>query len=236
MEILTYLRVLRRRWLLLAMTVAVALAVADASAPKTVLYEASSTIVVGPRQMSSDPGRTDFSGDLAYPLANLTASYAVLLDSEVVAEDAVRRANVPRSPGGVVGATTTEAVPGTQVLRVTVIDPEPAVAQALATAMATSFVERVTSYAPGGSSGVGGPPALPVHLYQPAGPAGARPLSNRTRLATAGLFGLLAAVGVVLLLEHLDLSIRSVEDAEHRLEPAVLGAVPLLGGGADGRA
>ena len=229
MEILTYLRVLRRRWLLVAATVAVALGVAYASAPRTPLYKASSTIVVGPRQLSTDPNRTDFSGDLANGLASLTASYAVLIDSEVVAEDAVRRARVARSPGGVVRATTAEAVPATQVLRVTVVDAEPAVARALADAMATSFVDRVTSLTPGEPPAVGAPPAVPVYVYQPAGvPAGPEPLGTRSRLATAGLFGLLAAVGVVLLIEHLDLSVRTVEDAELRLDLPVLGAVPRL--------
>lgn len=229
MEILTYLRVVRRRWLLVVTTVALALGLAYAAAPKTKLYEASSTIVVGPRQLSTDPERTDFSGDLTNSLANLTATYAVLIDSEVVAQVAVRRTGTARSPGGVVAATTAEAVPGTQVLRVAVVDPEPAVAQALATAMAGAFVDRVVSLAP--DTTIGAPPAVPVYLYQPAGlPVAPRPLGTRTRLATAGIFGLLAAVGAVLLLEHLDLSVRSVDDAERRLGLPVLGAVPRLAG------
>ncbi len=236
MEILTYLRLLRRRWLLIAITVIVALGLARASAPTTKLYEASSTIVVGPRQLSTDPNRTEFSGELTNGLAYLASTYAVLIDSEVVAEDAIRRTKLPRLPGGLVQATTATAVPGTQVLRVSVVDPEPAVAQALATAMSTAFVDRVTLLAPEAAPSVGAPPAVPVYLYQPAGfPGAPRTLSNRPRLITAGLFGLLAAVGVVLLLEHLDLSIRSVEDAEQRLELPVLGAVPFLGGRAEAR-
>ncbi len=231
MEILTYLRVLRRRWPLVATTVLVALGLAWASAPRTEMYEASSTIVVGPRQLSTDPNRTDFSGDLANGLFNLTATYAVLLDSEVIAQEAVRRTGVPRSPGGVVGATTATAVPATQVLRVSVVDPVPAVAEALATGMATAFVDRVNSFAPDSPPSVGAPPVVPVYLYQPAGlPVAPMPNGTATRLATAGVFGLLAAVGVVLLLEHLDRSVRSVADAEDRLELPVLGAIPRLAG------
>lgn len=229
MEILTYLRVLRRRWPLILVTVAVALGLAYASAPRTRLYRATSTIVVGPRQLSTDPKRTDFSGDLANGLANLTSTYAVLIDSEVVAAEAVRRTGVPRAPGAVVGATSAEAVPATQVLRVSVVDPVPAVAQALATGMATAFVDRVTSFTPDTPPSVGSPPAVPVYLYQPASfPFAPLPLGVKTRLATAGIFGLLAAVAAVLLLEHLDLSIRSVDDAERRLDLPVLGAIPML--------
>lgn len=236
MEILTYLRVLRRRWPLVLVTLAVALGLAYASSPDTSLYQASSTIVVGPRQLSTDPNQTEFRGDLASALASLTASYAVLIDSEVVAEDAVRATNAPRSPGGLVAATTAEAVPGTQVLRVSVVDPQPALAQALADAMAKAFVLRVTSLTPAGPPAVGAPPAVPVYLYQPAAlPAAPQPSGNRTRLATAGLFGLLAAVGVVLLLEHLDLSIRTAEEAERRLALPVLGAVPRLSDRAEAR-
>jgi len=229
MEILTYLRVLRRRWLLVMTTVVLALGLAYVSAPRTRVYQASSTIVVGPRQLSTDPKRTDFSGDLANGLANLTSTYAVLIDSEVIASEAVRRTGVRRSPGGVVAATTATAVPGTQVLRVSVVDPEPAVAQALATGMATAFVDRVTAFAPDTPPAIGSPPAVPVYLYQPAGlPVAPLPLGNRTRIATAGIFGLLAAVGVVLLVEYLDQSIRSVVDAERLLALPVLGAIPLL--------
>ncbi|MEO5678772.1 MAG: hypothetical protein ABIS47_03800, partial [Acidimicrobiales bacterium] len=226
MEILTYLAVLRRRWLLIAITVAVALGLASASAPSATLYDASSTIVVGPRQLSTDANQASFSGDLLNNLANLTISYAVLIDSAVVAEDAIRRTGVARTPDGVVGATTATAVPGTQVLRISVADPDPAVAQALANGMATAFVERITSLAPDAPPAAGAPPAVPVYLYQLASrPAGPRPLSNRTRLFTAGLFGLLASIGAVLLLDHLDLSIRTVADAERRLGLPVLGAV-----------
>jgi capsular polysaccharide biosynthesis protein len=229
MEILTYLRVLARRWPLVVATLAVALGLAYASAPRTKVYVAAATIVVGPRQLSTDPNRTDFSGDLANGLANLTSTYAVLIDSEVIATEAIRRSGVSRSPGGVVAATTATAVPSTQVLRVAVADPQPAVAQALATGMATAFVDRVTSFTPGAPPSVGAPPAVPVYLYQPAGlPVAPQPLGTRTRLATAGIFGLLAAVGVVLLLEHLDLSLRTPEDAERRLDLPVLGAIPLL--------
>lgn len=228
MEILTYLKVLRRRWLLVVTTVALALGLAYASAPKTKVYATTSTIVVGPRQLSTDPNRTDFSGDLANGLSNLTTTYAVLIDSPVVADEAIRRTGVARSPAGVVAATTATAVPATQVLRVTVSDPEPAVAQALATAMAEAFVDRVTSLTPDSPS-VGAPPAVPVYLYQPAGlPVAPQPLGTRTRLATAGVFGLLAAIGAVLLLEYLDLSVRSVDDAERRLDLPVLGAIPML--------
>lgn len=236
MEILTYIRVLRRRLLLIVLTVAVALGVAHVTASTTKLYQASSTIVVGPRQLSTDPNRTQFSGELTNGLAYLATSYAVLIPSPVIADEAIRLTKLPRTAGGLVGATKATAVPGTQVLLVSVTDPEPAAAQALATAMATAFVNRVTSFAPDAPPSVGAPTAVPVYLYRPAGlPVAPLPLSNRSRLITAGLFGLLAAIGVVLLLEHLDLSIRSVEDAERRLQLPVLGAVPLLRGRAEAR-
>lgn len=227
MEILAYLKVLYRRWPLLVVTVALALGLASASAPRTKIYETSATIVVGPRQLSTDPNRTEFSGDLANGLASLTATYAVLIKSATVAEDAVRNSGVARSPGGVAAATTAMAVPGTQVLVVTVADTDPVVAQTLATGMATAFVNRVTSFRPNTQSTIGSAPAVPVYVYQPAGlPVAPRPLSSRSRVATAGVFGLMAAIGAVLLIEYLDFSVRTVADAERRLGMPVLGALP----------
>jgi len=228
MEILTYLSALRRRWPLVVTTVVLAVGIAYVSAPKRTLYEASSTIVVGPRQLTVDPARTDSSGSLTVELANLTVTYAALINSQVIAQEAIRRTGVPRSPGEVVAATKASAVPATQVLRVSVVDRQPAVAQALATEMANAFVERVTSAAPGTSPPVGSAPAVPVYLYQPAGLPVAQPQSRRVRVATAGVFGLLAAIGAALLLDYLDVSIRSSEEAERRLDLPVLGTIPLL--------
>jgi len=66
-----------------------------------------------------------------------------------------------------------------------------------------------------------------VYLYEPAGlPVAPLPLGRRTRVATAGVFGLMAAVAAVLLLEYLDQSVRSVEDVERRLDLPVLGGIP----------
>jgi len=229
MEILTYLRVLRRRWLLLVTTVAVALGLTFALSPRTNVYEASSTIVVGPRQLSTDPNRPDFSGGLTNELANLTSTYSVLVSSEVIAQEAIRRTGVVRSPRSVVEATSAAATPATQVLRVSVKDRQPAVAQALATGMAAAFVDRVTSMTPAASSPIAASPTVPVFVYQPAGlPVAPQPRGTRKRMATAGIFGLLAAVGVVLFLEYLDQSVRSVEDLERRLDLPVLGAIPML--------
>jgi capsular polysaccharide biosynthesis protein len=218
MEILTYLRVLRRWWLLLLSTVVVAVAVAYLSAPDAKLYAASATLVVGPRDVSDNLG-----------LVNLTATYAALIDSEVIAEEAVRQTEVPRSPAGVVGATTATPVPATQVLRVTVVDPDPVVAQKLATAMANVFVNSLRFTPQDGRSSFGPSVSTPVTLYQPAAlPVAPQPVSRRARVATAAIFGLMAAVAAVLLLEYLDQSVRSVEDAERRFDLPVLGAVPML--------
>ncbi|CAN5246634.1 YveK family protein [soil metagenome] len=229
MELRRYFAVLSQRWLLIAVTVAAAVAAGYLATPKDLVYTARSTIVVGPRQFSTDPGSSDLSGDATFGLERLTKTYAVLIDSDPIARDAVERAGVDRSPDGVVAATTAVALSGTQLLVIEVADAEPSVARALANGIAEAFVAKVESFEAGAPATEGTVPELPVYIFEqakmPTVPVGTNLESN---LVVAGLFGLLAAVGLAVLLEYLDITIKSVEDAEHRLELPVLGAIPLL--------
>jgi capsular polysaccharide biosynthesis protein len=52
--------------------------------------------------------------------------------------------------------------------------------------------------------------------------------SSTSNIVTAALFGLLLSTALVLLIEYLDITVKSREDAEARLELPVLGIVPEL--------
>lgn len=70
------------------------------------------------------------------------------------------------------------------------------------------------------------PPPVSVFEYAVL-PTTPLPSSLFRNLILSSMFGLLVAIGVVVLLEYLDLTIRSADDAQHRLHLPALGAIPL---------
>jgi capsular polysaccharide biosynthesis protein len=230
MELRRYLAVLKKRWPLVAATVVLALVLAVLATPRTARYTASSTIVVGPRQYSTTQGNSStISGDQAVGVIILLQTYAELIPTAPVAMDALAQTGVPRSAGTVVAETRASAIPSTQLLTITITDPVPTVAQALATGMANAFVNKVNSFKPDQAATVGTLPEIPVYVFQPALlPTVPQSTGLRSNLILAGIFGLLAALAAVALLEYLDVTIKTTEDAEARLGLPVLGAIPLL--------
>jgi capsular polysaccharide biosynthesis protein len=121
-----------------------------------------------------------------------------------------------------------EASEGTQLLRVRVTDLDPVAARDLTNAMADAFVERVQTFEPSAPAQEGTVPSLPAYVFEKAKlPTLPAPIGLSRNLVVAGIFGFLAAAGVVFLLEYLDLTIKNPLDAERRLELPVLGAIPM---------
>jgi capsular polysaccharide biosynthesis protein len=113
---------------------------------------------------------------------------------------------------------------------VSVTDSDPVVAKELANGMSRAFVtealkiDPVTSGLNGQSPGA---PTSPVTITQEAELPTA-PLSNglSRNLILSGIFGLLVAIAVVMLLDYLDLSVKTPEDLERRAGLPVLGIIP----------
>lgn len=218
-----------RRWVLIVVTVVVALAVGYALTPhQTTTYTASSTVLVGPRSYATGgSGSTNLpTTNQAAGLSSLVLTYSHLVDTVPVAEAAIRATGAPRSIGQVMTETSASIVQYTQLITISVKDPSPQVAQELATGVADAFVAQVGPGA--GSSTAGSPaPAITLESFGPAGPASASAVVGRKRdVAVAGIFGLLVAVALAVLVEYLDVTVKDPEDAERRLGAPLLAAVP----------
>lgn len=230
MELRRYLALLRRRWLLIALTVVVALAVGYSVTPKGDRYTARSKLYIGSRTVESDGD--DLSGDRALALDRLVVTFAVMIDSEPIAARAIEISGEDISPADLVAKTTTEPEPSTQLLYIDVADADPARAQALANGLAEAFVDQVQDFEPGTSSGSEGDvPQLPAYIFEnarlPTVPESNGLVKN---LLLSVVLGAGLAVAVTLLLDYLDISIRTPDDAERLIELPVLGVVPSLGG------
>jgi polysaccharide biosynthesis transport protein len=107
-------------------------------------------------------------------------------------------------------------------------DIDPGTAQNLANGLADAFVEKIEDFEPSVSPQPGALPQLPAYVYERATlPTTPAPTGLARRVILGGLFGLVAAIAVVFLLEYLDVTIKTAEDAERKLELQVLGVIPL---------
>ena|SRR5438105_15023425 len=236
MELLRYLVVLRNRWKVLVAAVLVAMAAAWFLTPRAHQYRATSTLYIGSRNI--DLKSNDVASGQIAALDRFIQTFADMIDSAPVAARAVERAGVQRSTDSVVAATTTRQVggsssgtsSGTQLLAIDVTDNDPVVARKLANAMADAFVEEVQNFEPSAPAAEGSIPALPAYIFERARlPVVPESTGLITNLLVAGLVGLALGIGGVLLDDYLDITARSIEDAERRLALPVLGAIPDLG-------
>lgn len=218
MELLSYLRLLRRRWMIVAASVLLALTTAAiATARMTPEYATSVTMVVPERDDAAGPYQAVLSSQ------ERVKSYAELVTSRGVAQAVAANVGGGLTAEDLRSRITARAVPGTVLLRATVTDASPAMAMRIGHALGVEFprvVDRIerprTAAAPGMRVVVADDADLP------SAPVSPRPPLN---LALGLLAGLVAGVAAALLRDRADTSLRSVRSLARLTGGAALGVV-----------
>jgi capsular polysaccharide biosynthesis protein len=230
-ELRHYLSVLRTRiWLILIATL-VAAGAGYAASSTGARYTARTTLYLGARSASVNDTANDLTTDRLAALDRIALTFSKMIDSEPVAERAVRSLGLDLDPEDVVDETTVRPEPATQLLYIEVKDRDADRAQQLANALADAFVDAVVEFEPGTrATAEGQVPQLPAYVFERATvPTDPDPTDQIQTVALATFFGLLCGIGLVLLIDYLDVSLRSAADVERRLELPVLGVIPALG-------
>lgn len=233
MELRRYFALLRARWLTLAAFAALAVVVVVVGSPSDPVYVARSTLYIGSRSISLDPGSNDLTGDRTFGLDRLINTFAVMIDSEVIAQRALDsvEGDPQLSADELVDATTVAAETDTQLLTIAVADADPILARDLANALARSFEDAVQTFEPGQVAAEGEIPTLPAYVFELARlPDRPEPSGTLQRVLAALVLGAALGTGVVVLRDYLDVSVRGPNEVEARLGIAVLGTMPDLGG------
>lgn len=228
MELRRHLALVRRHLLLICVTALAAGTVAWTVTPRTPTYTAEATLYVGSRQFLLDPQTTAFATDRIDAAQRLLVTFARMLDSRVIAAEALARAPVPGiTPDRLMERTTAAPIPNTQLLVVAVTDDDPRIAARLANALADAFADAVRAFEP--ATREGAVPSLPAYVFERATPpTRANPTGAARNVTLGAIFGLVASVALAFLLEYLDVSIRTPADAERHLGLPVLGVIPVL--------
>jgi capsular polysaccharide biosynthesis protein len=218
-ELSDYLRVLRRRWRLIVACVVIAVLAAGVfTFQATPQYASTAKLYV-----SATTGETsaDYQGGLL--AQQRVTSYVDLVTGEEVAQQVIAELGVNESASALSDRTTAALVPETSNFTVTVTDPNADRAQLLAQGMAETFAAFAAELdTPPGQR----QPTVKVSVVEQAkveaSPVSPQPVRN---LGLAVVLGLLLGVGLAVLRETLDTTVKSVDDVDAITETGVLGSV-----------
>lgn len=203
-----------RLWLLLLTVVLLVLAALAYSLVQEPKYEASIRIIVGQeRAITETPN--DVLG-----LQQLTRTMAEAVDSRPVAEAVIRRLDLQITLEQFFENLGVEQVPETQFIEVDYEDPDPETAQKVADAVGEEFSQQITEVSPSAS-------AITATIWEravvPDEPVTPNTLFN---MLVALALGLVLGLGLVVLLELLDDSWKSPEEAERISGFPTFGTIP----------
>jgi capsular polysaccharide biosynthesis protein len=226
MELRRYLSILRRHGLLVLAIVVAAVGAGYLVAPKAHSYTASATLYVGANTIDIAPTSGDVSGDRVAGMDRLIGTFAAMATTNKVAAEAIATAQVDRSPAQVASETSAKQLTGTNLVEIDVTDRSAAASEALANGAASALVDQVRTFEPRPQASTD----RMLSVYESAArPTFANHSPLKRDLGLAALLGLIVAGIALALLEHLDITVRSAEDAERELDVPVLAVVPSLG-------
>lgn len=210
-------QVLKKR-ILLIITLTVLAVAASATISYFVLtptYQASSQFIVNqnPQEQNANYNVNDIRTNL-----ELINTYNVIIKSPRILDKVVERLELDMSAGALSNKIQVASARNSQVVNVTVTDPDQFQAAAIANTTFTVFKEELPQL-----MNVNNVSMLSEAVASPTqGQVSPNPVLN---MAIAFVVGMMASVGLVFLLEYMDNTIKNEEDIEKTLGLPVLGAI-----------
>jgi len=219
MELHDYVKVLRRRWRLIAGCLLAAIAVAVlVTLRATPQYASTVQLFVSTPQSDSSAA---YQGGL-FSQQRVT-SYADLVSGEEITQRVVDRLGLETTASGLSDQISARVVPETVILEVTVTDPEAKRAQQVATAVADEFTTFVQDLErPPGKEQAPIKATVVDAADLPTSQVSPQPVRN---IALATTLGLLVGVGAAVLRETLDTSVRGPEDLAAATNAPLMGSI-----------
>jgi capsular polysaccharide biosynthesis protein len=226
MELRRYFNLIRRRVILVILAIIIGGLAGFISTSRTPIYTATAVVYVGSTDITGG-GSVDLYAESG--LNEVVATFAQMIPSPVIAQKALEKIHLDRGAGEVAASTTTTVVTGTNLIDVSVADTNASDAVKLANGVSNAFVSQIKLYQATGSSataGQGAVPNEPAYVFQNATQASVGSSGLTKKVALGAVFGLVIAILLILLLDYLDITIKSAEELERRVGLPVLGIVP----------
>ena len=178
-------------------------------------YEASATLIVNSRE--DQTGQAYITNDQITSATKLVNTYAVILTSDTVLEKTIEDLGLDMSYGQLVSKVSIQAVNDTQVMKITVRDADPQLAEEITASIVEQAPEMIIQTVKAGS----------VEVISQA-KAGQNPVSPslKKNTAVAAVLGFLLCFAVVLVRHLLNNKFMTESDITNRLGLTVLGVIP----------
>ncbi|MEW6242824.1 MAG: Wzz/FepE/Etk N-terminal domain-containing protein [Bacillota bacterium] len=217
-----YLRVLKKRWWVLAMIIVVAVGTSAILSFFVLppVYSASVTLIV----IGKETPIVDYTTVMLH--RQLVKTYREIAKSRTVMEKVISDLDLDFTVAEFQNKVKVDTVRDTEILKIEAEDTDPRIAVVIVQAVAQAFIDQVRSIMRVENVEIIDPPLEPILPVRP------RPKLN---LAIAGVLGLMIGVLVVFLLEYLDNTIKTPEDVQRYLNLPVLGVIPFIASSEDGK-
>jgi succinoglycan biosynthesis transport protein ExoP len=214
-------RLLRRRWRAITAMAVGGLALAGiVTASTTAVYQASTQLFVSLRGTASNASNA-YQDNLFSQ--QRVKSYVKIANSPAVTQPVIRQLGLQLTARQLAGRIAASAPTDTVLIDINVRDRLPSQARDLANAVATQFAQVVGSLE---SPGRGLPSPVTVTVVRPAelpiAPVAPRPMLNT---AVGVVLGLALGVGLAMLREVLDTTVKTTEDLQELTGSSALGVI-----------
>jgi len=218
-ELRDYLRVVRRRWRLIATCLVVVVAVAGLVTYRTTpQYESKARLFVSTTDQSTSDA---YQGGL-FSIQRVS-SYADLASGRELASRVIADLHLDMDAATLAKKITATVVPDTVILEISATDPDPAQAQAIARATSTELRDFVSQLeTPPGQTNAPIKATIVDSADLPVAPVSPQPLRN---MGLALVLGLLLGLGLAVLRELLDTTVKGAGDVAEVTETPVLGGI-----------
>lgn len=180
-------------------------------------YEASATLIVNSRE--DQTAQTTITNDQITSATKLVDTYSVILTSDTVLDKAIADLELTLDYEELLDKVTVESVNGTQVMKISVQDEDPVLAQRIVANIVEQAPEIIIQTVKAGS----------VEVISQAKTA-EEPVSPKKVMNTAiaGILGLVLALGFVLLRNVMNNKFMTDDDIRKKLGLTVLGVIPQI--------
>jgi capsular exopolysaccharide synthesis family protein len=219
MDLQEYLRIFRRRWVLILVCLLLSVAASSIVTLRTTpLYDSTARLFVSTPQAE---GSDAYQGGLFSE--QRVQSYADLIIGERIAQRVIDQLDLQVEPGDLTEQMSSAVAPETVIFEVTVVDSDPRRAQQIAATAADEFTALVTELEKVPGQRVSPIKATVVDEADISEtPVSPQPLRN---VALAATLGLLLGIGIALLREMLDTTIKTPENLSELTTTSILGTI-----------
>lgn len=212
-------KTLRKRLVLIISAVILAVTIAGVVSYLflTPIYQASTQILVNQEKSEQQ----QFNSQDIQTNLQLINTYNVIIKSPAILSKVIENLDLDTTPVALNTKITVNSAQNSQVLNISVQDPEPYVAVDIANTTAEVFQEEIKKLMNVDNVNILSPAVLAEN------PSPVKP-DPKLNMAIAAVIGLMLGVGIAFLLEYLDTTVKTEQDAEELLGLPILGLISTI--------